>query len=103
LHDVIAHNLSLIVVQAQALGATVGDERVTHATDGIADLGRRTMGEMHRTLRLLRARDDAPELAPQPGLDDLGELLARSRADGLPVELAVEGSPRRLAQSVDLS
>jgi signal transduction histidine kinase len=103
LHDVIAHNLSLIVVQAQALGATVGDERVTRATDGIADLGRRTMGEMHRTLRLLRARDDAPELAPQPGLGDLDELLARSRAAGLPVELAVEGAPRRLAQSVDLS
>jgi signal transduction histidine kinase len=103
LHDVIAHNLSLIVVQAQALGATAGDERVTDATDGIADLGRRTMGEMHRTLRLLRARDDAPELAPQPGLDDLDDLLARSRAAGLPVELAVEGAPRRLAQSVDLS
>ncbi len=103
LHDVIAHNLSLIVVQAQALGATAGDERVTAATDGIADLGRRTMGEMHRTLRLLRARDDAPELAPQPGLGDLDELLARSRAAGLDVDLAVEGPPRRLAQSVDLS
>jgi signal transduction histidine kinase len=103
LHDVIAHNLSLIVVQAQALGATAGDPRVTDATDGIADLGRRTMGEMHRTLRLLRARDDAPELAPQPGLGDLEELLSHSRAAGLPVELAVEGAPRRLAQSVDLS
>jgi len=67
LHDVIAHNLSLIVVQAQALGATAGDERVTHATEASPNLGRRTMGEMHRTLRLLRARDDAPELAPSPG------------------------------------
>jgi signal transduction histidine kinase len=61
------------------------------------------MAEMHRTLRLLRARDDAPQLAPQPGLGDLDSLLARSRAAGLPVELAVEGAPRRLAQSVDLS
>jgi signal transduction histidine kinase len=103
LHDVIAHNVSLIVVQAQALGATHGDERVKGATEGIADLGRRTMAEMHRTLRLLRARDDGPELAPQRGLGDLDELLARSRAAGLPVELAVEGAPRRLAQSVDLS
>jgi signal transduction histidine kinase len=103
LHDVVAHNVSLIVVQAQALGATHADDRVTLATDGIADLGRRTMAEMHRTLRLLRARDDAPDFAPQPGLGDLGELLARSRAAGLPVELAVEGAPRRLAQSVDLS
>jgi signal transduction histidine kinase len=103
LHDVIAHNVSLIVVQAQALGATHADEQVTSATDGIADLGRRTMAEMHRTLRLLRARDDAPEYAPQPGLGELDELLAQSRAAGLPVELAVEGAPRRLAQSVDLS
>jgi signal transduction histidine kinase len=103
LHDVIAHNVSLIVVQAQALGATHGDERVTGATDAIADLGRRTMAEMHRTLRLLRAPDDVADFAPQPGLGDLDELLARSRAAGLPVELAVKGAPRRLAQSVDLS
>ena len=54
LHDVVAHNVSLIVVQAQALGATAGDERVREATDGIADLGRETMAEMHRTLKLLR-------------------------------------------------
>ena len=73
LHDVIAHNVSLIVVQAQALGATHADEQVTAATDGIADLGRRTMAEMHRTLRLLRARDDAPEFAPQPGLGGPGQ------------------------------
>jgi signal transduction histidine kinase len=76
---------------------------VTRATDDIADLGRRTMAEMHRTLRLLRASDEAPEFAPQPGLDDLGGLLDSSRAAGLDVELVVEGAPRPLAQSVDLS
>jgi signal transduction histidine kinase len=103
LHDVIAHNLSLIVVQSQALGAVAGDERVTAATDGIADIGRRTMAELHRTLRLLRARDDDPDFAPQPGLDDLDGLLSRSRAAGLDVDLAIEGAPRRLAQSVDLN
>jgi signal transduction histidine kinase len=103
LHDVIAHNLSLIVVQAQALGATVGEEPVLSGTDAIADLGRRTMAEMHRTLRLLRARDDAPDFSPQPGLDDLDGLLSRSRAAGLQVELAVEGAPRPLAQGIDLS
>jgi signal transduction histidine kinase len=102
LHDVVGHNVSLIVVQAQALGATAGDERVTRATDDIADLGRRTMAEMHRTLRLLRG-GGSPDFAPQPGLDDLGGLLERSRAAGLDVELAVEGAPRPLAQSVDLS
>lgn len=104
LHDVVGHNVSLIVVQAQALGATAGDERVKHATDGIADLGRAAMAEMHRTLKLLRAnQDEAAWLAPQPGLADLDGLLARSRAAGLRVDLAVEGEPRRLSQGVDLS
>jgi signal transduction histidine kinase len=104
LHDVVAHNVSLIVVQAQALGATVRDDRVAGATAAIADLGREAMAEMHRTLKLLRAAEDhAAERAPQPGLGDLDDLLERARAAGLRVDLAVEGDPRPLAQSVDLS
>jgi signal transduction histidine kinase len=103
LHDVVAHNVSLIVVQAQALGATVPDARGVAATDGIADLGRQAMAEMHRTLKLLRADDAATGREPQPGLADLERLLERSRAAGLPVELAIEGEPRTLAQGVDLS
>jgi signal transduction histidine kinase len=103
LHDVVAHNVSLMVVQAQALGATVPDERVAAATDGIADLGRQAMAEMHRTLKLLRASDAATGRDPQPGLADLDGLLARARSAGLPVELAIEGEPRELAQGVDLS
>jgi signal transduction histidine kinase len=103
LHDVVAHNVSLIVVQAQALGATVPDERVAAATDGIADLGRQAMAEMHRTLKLLRASEEAAGREPQPGLADLEGLLERSRAAGLPVDLAIEGEPRTLAQGVDLS
>jgi signal transduction histidine kinase len=103
LHDVVAHNVSLIVVQAQALGATLDDPRVRSATDGIADLGRATMAEMHRTLKLLRADDAAADRAPQPGLGDLEPLLARARASGVPVDLAVAGTPRPLPQSIDLS
>jgi signal transduction histidine kinase len=102
LHDVVAHNVSLIVVQAQALGATAGDEQVREATDGIADLGRQAMKEVHRTLKLLRG-DEAAELAPQPGLDELPDLLERTRSAGVGTELTVEGEPRPLAQSVDLS
>ena len=102
LHDVVAHNVSLIVVQAQALGATAGDERVRAATDGIAGLGRETMTEMHRTLKLLRAGAE-PELAPQPGLSELDDLLERTRGAGVGIDLTVEGEPRPLPQSVDLS
>jgi signal transduction histidine kinase len=104
LHDVVAHNVSLIVVQAQALGATAGDPRVSEATDGIADLGREAMAEMHRTLKLLRAGEGGdPALAPQPGLGELDGLLERARGAGVGIDLAVEGEPRPLPQSVDLS
>jgi len=104
LHDVVAHNVSLIVVQAQALRATVPDERVAATTTDIAALGRTAMTEMHRTLKLLRAHEDhAAQRAPQPGLADLDALLDRSRAAGLRVDVAVEGDARPLAQSVDLS
>jgi signal transduction histidine kinase len=104
LHDVVAHNISLIVVQAQALGATVPDERVVEATTRIAGLGRQAMSEMHRTLQLLRANEDeAAHRGPQPGLGDLEELLERARAAGVRVQLAVEGEPRPSSQSVDLS
>jgi signal transduction histidine kinase len=103
LHDVVAHNVSLIVVQAQALGATVPGDRVATATGYIAQLGREAMAEMHRTLRLLRAGEERSGRAPQPGLADLDDLLERSRAAGLRVELAIEGDARPLAQSVDLS
>ena len=99
LHDVVAHNVSLIVVQAQALGATADDERVREATDGIADLGRQAMTEMHRTLKLLRGDEQEPAaLAPQPGLGELPELLERARTAGVGIELAVEGEPRPLAR-----
>jgi signal transduction histidine kinase len=103
LHDIVAHNVSLMVVQAQALGATVDDERVSEGTDAIADLGRQAMIEMHTTLRLLRSDGETPELSPQPGLAQLDRLLEQLRRAGLEVELTVEGQPRPLAQGVDLS
>ena len=103
LHDVVAHNVSMIVVRAQALAATVPEERVTAATADIAKLGREAMAEMHRTLKLLRAGEDQAAERAAAGLADLGDLLERPRAAGLRVELAVEGDPRPLSQSVDLS
>ena len=96
LHDAVGHDVSLMVVQAEALAAVTGDERA----DAIAALGRRTMGELHRTLKVLR---DEAELAPQPGLDDLGGVLDGARAAGVPITLAVEGAPRPLAAGLDAS
>ena len=104
LHDVVAHSVSLMVVQSQALGATVRDERVGEATKTIAVLGRQAMAEMDRTLKLLRADGDTPNgRGPQPGLDDLDALLERARAAGVRVQIAVEGEPRPLSETLDLS
>jgi signal transduction histidine kinase len=103
LHDIVAHNVSLMVVEAQALGATAGDDRVSQSTDAIADLGRQAMTEMHTTLRLLRGNGDTPELTPQPGLSQVERLVEQLRRAGLEIELTVEGQPRRLPQGVDLS
>jgi signal transduction histidine kinase len=103
LHDIVAHNVSLMVVQAQALGATVPDERVIQSTDAIADLGRQAMTEMHTTLRLLRGDGERPELSPQPGLAQLERLIEQLRRAGLEIELTVGGQPRPLPLGVDLS
>jgi signal transduction histidine kinase len=104
LHDVVAHDISLMVVQAQALGATAVDAGVTETTNAIADLGRDAMAEMHRTLRLLRSGSrETAELEPLPGLADLDPLLERLRAAGLEVALAIEGRPHPLSQTADLS
>jgi signal transduction histidine kinase len=92
-----------MVVQAQALGATVKEPKVMELTTGIADLGRQAMTEMHRTLELLRDRDGSPGRAPRPGLANLDKLVEQSRTAGLEVDLAVEGTPRDLPQSLDLS
>jgi signal transduction histidine kinase len=96
LHDAVGHDVSLMVVQAEALAAVTGDERA----DAIAALGRRTMGEMHRTLKVLR--EDA-ELGPQPGLSDLDGVIEQARGAGVPITLEVEGAPRELAPALDAS
>jgi signal transduction histidine kinase len=103
LHDVVAHDVSLIVIQAQALGQIANDPAARGTADTIAELGRNAMSEMHRTLELMRADDPCAERAPQPGLDDLGPLLARARSAGIKVELSVTGPGRPLPAGVELS
>jgi signal transduction histidine kinase len=103
LHDVVAHGVSLMVVQTQALGALEGAARDA-AERQIAAVGREALTEMHRMLDVLRPPcDDAPELAPAPGVRDVASLVARARSAGMEVALAVEGEPRALPAGVDLS
>ncbi|MGA9859378.1 MAG: histidine kinase [Solirubrobacteraceae bacterium] len=103
LHDVVAHNVSLMVVQAQALAATGGEDAPT-TLHRVADLGREALSEMHRMLGLLRVQNgDAPELEPQPGVRDLPRLIERTREAGLETSLDVCGPTRELPAAVDLS
>ncbi len=104
LHDVVAHNVSLMVVQAQALAATGRGEEQRHALNQVAGLGRDALSEMHRMLGVLRIQNGgAPERAPQPGVRDLDTLIARTRQAGLETSLVQEGAPRELPAAVDLS
>jgi signal transduction histidine kinase len=113
LHDVVAHNVSVMVVQADGAGYALdtAPEQAREALDAIARTGRQALAEMRSLLGVLRSVGSGPVsgpgfsgsgngaagLAPQPGIEQLAELLEQARAAGLPVSFAVEGVPRPLA------
>jgi len=105
LHDVVAHSVSVIVVQAGAERMTLGKERpaTRDVLLGIERTGREALVEMRRLVGVLRRGDEALELAPQPSLARLDELVEHVRQAGLQVELTVEGAPAELAPGVDVS
>jgi len=94
MHDVVAHGLSVIVIQAQAAAQAMEREPAVAraALDAIVDHGRGALGEMRRLFDLDEAGDREPRdrRAPLPGLSDLPDLADRVRAAGLPVTLAIE-------------
>jgi signal transduction histidine kinase len=104
LHDVIAHNVSMMVVQASAAGRVLeGDQDdVRRALEAVETTGRETVDEMRRLIGVVR-NDDGLALAPQPTLADLERLVANVREAGLAVDLQIEGSPVPLPPGVDLS
>ncbi|MEU6664479.1 sensor histidine kinase [Streptomyces sp. NPDC046727] len=105
LHDVVAHHMSVISVQA-GLARFVFDSNpgtARGALGTIADTSGEALEELRRMLQVLREEDpEAPERAPMPTLARLGDLLDRVRAGGLPVDLAVEGTARPLPPGVEL-
>jgi signal transduction histidine kinase len=105
LHDVVAHNLSVMIVQAGAERRVVARERPETAAvlETIESTGRSAMAEMRRLLGMLRRSDDDLALAPQPSIDHLDLLVSQIRAAGMPVELRFEGEPYALPPGVDLS
>jgi signal transduction histidine kinase len=104
LHDAIAHDVSLMVVQAGAERRALDDESPTkEVLETVEQIGRGALNEMRRLVGMLRSSDGAEPLAPQPGLRDLPTLVTQVREAGLPVELAVDGEPRELPVGLELS
>jgi signal transduction histidine kinase len=105
LHDVIAHSVSVMTVQAGAAEEMLkrDPERALEPVRAVQETGRQALVEMKRLVGMLREEDDEIGLAPQPGLADLDRLVAQVRDAGLPVEVRIEGEPRPLPLGVDLS
>jgi signal transduction histidine kinase len=105
LHDVVAHAMSVMVVQAGA-ARRVLDEDPQAAKAAIARIettGRDGMAEMRRLIGILKEDAAEAERTPQPGLADLDGLLETVRASGVAVELVTEGEPRALSSGADLT
>jgi signal transduction histidine kinase len=104
LHDIVAHRVTTIVIQAESGAATADDPaRARHTFATIAGSGREALDELRRLLGLLRDDDERAVTAPQPSLARLDELVADARRAGLPVEARIEGPLDGLPAGVDLT
>lgn len=105
LHDVVAHAISVIVIQARGARRSLADDPddTREALDRIEATGGSALSEMRRLLGMLRTDGEQIALAPQPSLRFIDELVARMTAAGMPVDVSVEGDPVELPTGIDLS
>jgi signal transduction histidine kinase len=103
LHDIVAHAVSVMVLQVGAVRHKLPDSEDRDALDGVERAGRTALAEMRRLLAAMRREGDEAELLPQPGLDGLRSLADEIGRAGLPVELHVDGDPFPLPRGIDLS
>jgi signal transduction histidine kinase len=105
LHDVVAHAISVVVVQARGGRKVLATDPQASRTafDSIERTGEQALGEMRRLLGMLRDDDEEQSRAPQPSLERLEALAEEMRASGLPVELEVDGIPNGIPPGIDVS
>ncbi|MDP9860849.1 MULTISPECIES: sensor histidine kinase [Streptosporangium] len=107
LHDVVAHNVSVIIVQADGAGYAIDSdpEQARKAMQAISVTGRQALAEMRRMVGVLRTDGAAveEEYAPQPSLSQLDDLVAQVRSSGLPVDFQVTGAPQELPEGEQLT
>lgn len=104
-HDIVAHNLSVMVALADAAAATAPrePERAGEAMRQVATTGREAIREMRSLLGALRDKAPEAQRRPQPGIDQLEELLEQVRTAGLPARLTVEGRPTAVPAGAQLA
>jgi signal transduction histidine kinase len=104
LHDVIAHSVSVMVIQAGGARMVMDSEpeRAEISLRSVERAGREALAEMRRLLGVLDGEQDPRALAPQPGLADIEELLSRTRGSGLVADLRVDGEPATVTPAFDL-
>ena len=105
LHDVVAHSVSVMVVQAGAAEEVLGADpaRAREPLRSVQDTGRQALVELRRLLGVLRTDGGEAALAPQPGLDQVGALAAQVREAGVAVEMSVDGDRDQVPAGVDLA
>ena len=105
LHDVVAHHVSLIAVQAEAATSLLPGrpEQARRSVEVIGDTARQALTELRRLLGVLRRPSERAETMPSASLGELGDVLDQVRGAGLPVDLEVVGTPVPLAPGVDLT
>ncbi|GHI88972.1 sensor histidine kinase [Streptomyces xanthophaeus] len=107
LHDVVAHNVSVMVVQADgaAYVMDVAPEQAKEALQTISGTGRQALAEMRRLLGVLRTGEpqESEDYVPQPDVEQIEVLVEQVRAAGLEVDFEVEGAPRQLPSGVELT
>jgi signal transduction histidine kinase len=105
LHDVVAHAVSVMVLQVGAVRHSLPQtfEEDREALGRVEQAGRTALAEMRRLLGAMRREGEGVDLAPQPGLENLASLVDAVGRAGLPVGLHIDGDPRPLPRAVDLS
>ncbi|WP_221361449.1 sensor histidine kinase [Streptomyces beigongshangae] len=107
LHDVVAHNVSVMVVQADGAAYVLDSapDQAKKALETISGTGRQALAEMRRLLGVLRTGEhqESGEYVPQPDVEQLDDLIEQCRTSGLPVDFRIEGTPRPLPSGVELT
>jgi signal transduction histidine kinase len=105
MHDVVAHHVSVMVVQADGAGYVLRSDpdRAATALAAVSATGRQALTELRRLLGVLRSTDQHADLTPLPGLGELRELLDQARGAGLEVSYTLRGQPRELPEGAELA